>query len=89
MNIFIENGNFLFVDGEVEWSSSDSGWFFNEEDILLDLNFGFSDNYIDNEDYDEYNCYIDNFSANIIRIVGDEHLIFHELFSSDKIKKYL
>lgn len=37
MNIFIQDGGFLFVNGYMQWSSGDSGWFFNEKDILIKI----------------------------------------------------
>ncbi len=93
MNIFIQNGGFLFVDGYAQWSSADSGWLFNEKDIIYDLGFDYQENYIEDEDgklmFPEYDCYIDNFSSDIFHATTKyKNEIFNILFSGE-IDKYL
>ena len=90
MNILTRNGGFLFVDGYMQWSSGDSGWFFNEKDILINLDFDYQDNYIEDDGklmFPDYDCYIDNFNSDIFYAnVAYKREVFNVLFSKEIIK---
>ncbi len=93
MNVLVQDGNFLVIDGYIQWSSADSGWFLNEKEIILDTGFDYQDNMIEDDDgelmFPDYDCYVDNFNSDICSaVVKNIHELIKVLFSGE-LTKYL